>query len=232
VATYGNDRLLFIHVPKTGGAWAADAMRAAGVSLEPEGDERHPQLRDLDRRGRFAFGFVREPMAWYRSMWQFQRRIRTESPGEEFPPFGLDPFVDLPFPDFVRASIRTFPGHVSEMYQGFVGPPESPIDFIGRYERLEDDLVQALRLAGQDFDESVLRSVPPVNTATAPAPRCPRSVRRQVRETERAAYERFYPELVRLARGSEIVDRAGATVPYDRGILAFQVLLEVVTDLH
>jgi hypothetical protein len=198
MTTFGNDKLLFVHVPKTGGAWAAKAMMAGGIELRPEGDEFHPPLRDLDSGNRFTFAFVREPAAWYGSMWQFQRQLRDRFPDHDYPLTALDPFIGLPFPEFLQACIGSFPGHVSEMFKAFVGPPESPIDFIGRYEELQDDLIRALRLTGEEFDEEAIRSFPPTNTAATPAPMCPDAIRQRLLETEREAYQRFYPELVGL----------------------------------
>jgi hypothetical protein len=56
------------------------------------------------------------------------------------------------------------PGFLTnEYYVPMVGPREQEIDFVGRYENLADDLVTALRLAGEDFNERELRSTPPVN---------------------------------------------------------------------
>jgi hypothetical protein len=40
-------------------------------------------------------------------------------------------------------------------------------DFVGRYEHLTDDLVEALRRTNVQFDEQALRSSPPVNVSTA-----------------------------------------------------------------
>ncbi len=45
----------------------------------------------------------------------------------------------------------------------FGGPPTQPIDFVGRHERLTDDLCTALPLAGEAFDAAALRGYQPVN---------------------------------------------------------------------
>ena len=83
------------------------------------------------------------------------------------------------------------PGFLSKHYELFVGPRDAEIDFVGRYERLEDDVVSALRAAGQDFDEEALRSFPPINV-TGPPPDCPEGTRQQLMHAESEAYERFY----------------------------------------
>jgi hypothetical protein len=166
MATGGNENLLFIHIPKTGGNWVWEAMKAGGVELEVEGHLLHPTLRELDRRGRFTFGFVREPSSWYASVWRFRRKLIEEEnhmPGE-FP----DEWVLLDFPDFVATVERERPSFLSSYFEEFIGPPEARIDFVGRYEALADDLVLALKRAGQEFDEEALRAIPPLNVTKAP----------------------------------------------------------------
>ena len=69
------------------------------------------------------------------------------------------------FPAFVENVVSKYPAWCSSMFEDYVGPPDRPIDFIGRYESLADDAVRALHLAGERFDESVLRATPPVNVS-------------------------------------------------------------------
>ena len=40
----GTSRFVFLHVPKTGGTWAIQAMQAAGIELEKVGEGDHPML--------------------------------------------------------------------------------------------------------------------------------------------------------------------------------------------
>jgi hypothetical protein len=187
--TRGNDRFVFIHVPRTGGTWAALAMEAAGIEAPRLSNDYHPTKGELDLEGLFSFAFVREPVSWYASEWSYRRWLRTTGL-EEMNHF-YDPWLDLAFPDFVDRLIEEWPGFLSGFYETFVGPPDDPIDFIGRFENLADDLVRALQLAGQDFDEDALRTFEPVNRS-APAPPCPPEVRERLMHAERDAYERFY----------------------------------------
>jgi hypothetical protein len=188
---HGNDRFLFLHVAKTGGTWAPAAMKAAGVELRSEG-RRHAGLNEVEREGRFTFAFVREPLSWYASWWQ---HCRVVDPSHLFRAFfhawPPDHFINLPFEQYVAGCANWSPGFVSELYRRWVGPPEAPIDFVGRYESLADDLVHALRAAGQDFDEEVLRSFRPLNVS-APMPECSQEVRELLMVAEREVYERFY----------------------------------------
>ena len=195
MSTSGNERLVFIHVPKTGGGWVSEAMAAAGIHQERLGFAHHIGKDEIALGGRFIFGFVREPLSWYGSAWTFRRRLwrekeadpQMEVPGAEFP----DEWFALDFPEFVEAVIDNRPGYLSWYYEHYLGAEDDPIDFIGRYENLADDLVNALRLAGQEFDEEALRSFPVIN-ASGPPPPCPPEVEERLFDAERPAYERFY----------------------------------------
>jgi len=187
----GNEQILFIHVPKAGGSWAIDAMRAAGITLMPENSEQHHLgIHQCDRRGRFCFGFVREPLSWYGSTYNYRRRER----------FGdnplLDRWLDLSFPAFLEAMIEYTPGYLTNHFGWFVGPPNETLDFVGRYERLQDGLVQALELAGVEYDRAALLSCPRYTRTSGglPPPTPPTDVLQRLRESERGVYDRFYPD--------------------------------------
>src|SRR3954466_5057152 len=151
------DRALFIHFPKTGGSWATHAMRGAGVELRPF-TVHHPTLEGLPGyQDRFRFGFVRHPLTWWQSYWRY-RMERGWDPGH---------VVDSQaraeqFEAFAANVVERVPGYLSEKYSEFLGPPEDEIEFIGRFEQLADDLVTALKLAGEPFDELLLRKRRPI----------------------------------------------------------------------
>lgn len=191
IATCGNDRLLFVHVPKTGGSWVSAALDAAGVEVEKIGETPHSEIKDLDVRGRFTFAFVREPLSWYGSTWNYRRKHQPNDwRGRYWQP--IDEWIqNLEFHDFLEKLIEDRPALLSRYYELYVGPPRDPIDFIGRYENLQEDLILALELAEQGFDEEALRAVAPVNTS-APTPPCPEEIRDRLVQSEKDAYERFY----------------------------------------
>jgi hypothetical protein len=182
------EKIVFLHVPKTGGTWAARAMEAAGVDLRDVG--MHADLQDLSRfEGRYRIAFVREPLSWYRSWWVHRQ---TFGDWKDEP---LDKLGRTGFDEFLQRAMDTIPGYVTSLFEQFTGPADRQIEFVGRYERLLDDLVQALRAAGVTFDEAKLRGFPPTNVSSREIPaECSTQTRERLKETERRAYQRFYPE--------------------------------------
>ena len=198
-------RVFFLHVPKTGGTWATQALIAAGVpcraveipSRNHYAEHGHVWLADIVPDERLlSVAFVRHPLDWWRSVWAHRMRE-----GWLFPNHEIDSRASsTDFAEFVEMVIEHLPGFLDGFFERFTGPPERPIAFVGRFERLVDDLVLALRLAGEPFDEVALRTHPPQNVGT---------------------YDRFAasydPELARALAISEqrTIDRfyAGEVVP-------------------
>jgi hypothetical protein len=187
---------VFLHVPKTGGTWCRSAIRRAGIPhFESGWKHESPYFRahhPLDRvravaGNRFLFGFVRDPLDWWRSFWGYRMRhgwgrhpVDHSCRADEF---------DL----FMRNVAERLPGWCSSMYRQFVGPRHQPIHFVGLFENLANDLIEALRLAGERFDEHALRSTPPENVnnySRWPAEYTP-SLYQAIRFAEQEAIDRF-----------------------------------------
>jgi hypothetical protein len=181
---------VFRHVPKTGGTWAVKAMAAAGVSLRAltADNDGHGIPGRLAPNDRFAFAFVREPFDWYRSFWAHRNQF-----GDWSDIHPLDPLARASFDAFLNRVCDLRPGYLSRVYEQYVGVPDRAISFIGRFERLADDLVLALREAGVAFDEARLRRVRPTN-CTALRPECAAVTRERLLAAESVAVGRFYSE--------------------------------------
>src|SRR6185503_7603225 len=96
---------------KTGVTWVWEALKAAGVELEPiPGPENHPhpRLQDFDRKQRFTFGFVREPVSWYGSIWNYHRKVQTQA---DWSPMG--DWLDLDFDTFLQRMVAHAPNFAS-----------------------------------------------------------------------------------------------------------------------
>lgn len=181
---------VFLHVPKTGGEWVREAIAAAGIPTRESNRgqtwnaQKHSHLLDTTglkgwnfafrrrpltwRRpwGGFLFAFVRNPLDWYRSAWAYKSERNLWKDDE---PFDAKCYSD-DFQQFVRNVLEHYPGHVSDLYELYTGREETGvISFVGRQESLAADLVKALRLANEKFDEKALLATSRVNvTAESP----------------------------------------------------------------
>jgi hypothetical protein len=164
------EKTVFYSVPKTGSTWVRSALAGKRIGSRQYhlGARRHFYLNGLHgtpqtvseelRSGRFEFCFVRRPEEWLRSLWASQMlaihpplRHHTE-PEPDDPPLDVFPPRDLmcdSFELFVDLLIRRAPGYVTRVFQKYVGPNGDALDFVGHQERLREDFVRALSLAGE-----------------------------------------------------------------------------------
>jgi len=152
----------FLHVPKTGGTWVKQALKQGGVDYREFAfeDDIHLGLSQCPCLDKFKFAFVRNPATLYRSYWQYKMGNGWDSrnPLERH-------CCSTSFHEFVEKVLRQYPGCCSRMFESFVGPEGNEIEYIGRYENLLENLLTALRMAGEAFDESAIRRCPPQNVS-------------------------------------------------------------------
>ncbi len=198
---------MFYHIPKTGGLWVEKAMQAAGLLCEPCQEVgghpwaltgRHATPDGVAEADRFSFAFVRHPLTWYRSFWAYRMMLRNFSPNRDGARFPPDACWTEPFERFVQLCLEMYPeGWVGSLYRCYLGPDGNQLDYVGRQEHLADDLVEALRLAGETFDEAQLRATPRRNRS-ASMPRfagqlgLSEETTQRVLECERWVIERYY----------------------------------------
>lgn len=208
---------LFIHIPKTGGQWVRRAIGNAGIQVSEshcawhEGQYApqtlcngqwkkirhtcyHSNLEQTDCTGKFTFTFVRHPFSFYRSYWSYKMKVGWDVSN------GFDHQVcDESLSGFIEKVLHLYPkrGWVSRLYQSYIDHPNgSSIDCIGKTETLADDLVVALRSAGEIFDEELLRATPPVNvhgnvSHQTEHSQLPDAVLEQILRSESYVLERF-----------------------------------------
>lgn len=215
---------LFLHIPKTGGTWVEMVLPALGIptTLPATIDGvtyRHSPLPMLRDPFPFVFTFVRHPLSWYESWWKFQAGSWTVfEPGNWHPQRCLERCRSDDFSEFIRLCIKHEPSYVTRMYEWYIGPVGfEHVQFIGRHERLADDLAQVLATLGYTPDLEMLRQFRPVNVSAKALgePVWNPELKRRMLELEAPAIERYYPasrsgsRLVRLDEGSRLGGRGG-----------------------
>lgn len=152
----------FLHIPKTGGSWVKKAIIGSGINCKDyriDGDP-HIGLEHCPCPEKFKFAFIRHPVDLYRSYWQFKMTC------------GWDPKNQLDmecqsdnFHKFINNVIDNYPGIFGKSLIDFTGEINNEIEFVGKYENLVEDLILALKYAGETFDEDFIRTLPPYNVS-------------------------------------------------------------------
>ena len=190
------NKSIFYHIPKTGGSWVKTALRKsmgtnddfmfvrpkpnydriddsvywqhklAGLFPLRRGHLAACGLKEKDKEGLFSYTFVRRHLDWYRSWWV--NKTYTINKLRKWKTFLLDYAYDPNFEQFITNVINMFPsGALTTIYQCYLGRDGNDLDFVGTQENLVEDLIKALTLAGEDFDEDVIRNLGKVNTSAS-----------------------------------------------------------------
>lgn len=200
---------IFLHIPKTGGNWVTRVLDDAGV-IEMRFGHKHLDLPgvmrfehyllDANRWNEspyrpFRFCFVRHPMRWYESWWRMMEGLGWPAWGREgcleewHPNAVLNGLGDPNFNRFVENVLLKRPGYVTELYGHYT---DSAIDYIGRQEKLVDDLLDLLALLEMQVDSDAIRSTQHVNVSDpAMFIKWDPDLRREVEKTEYAGLCRY-----------------------------------------
>lgn len=190
---------VFLHVPKTGGSWVTDVLNECDLIERNIGPKHWDMTRVMNeprfKRARkfvahqiwgrldrvlghsappepFRFCFVRHPLKWYESWWKYMSGRGWNDWGVEgdkdnwHPNAILNGLGDDDFNAFVRKVVAKRPGYVTELYGWYTQPG---ISFIGKQERLTDDLIDVLKQLNVNFDEQRIREFRPINESQRPS---------------------------------------------------------------
>lgn len=186
----------FIHVPKTGGSWVCNVVkrlcpcylvvgrRQMGTASTLDPLSSHVCLAGLPGETLFTFAFVRHPVSWWMSAFRHKWTTRWKNMAVNVP-------RTTQFSKFMDAVLTTQPGCYSASLERFVGHRDSEIDFVGKHETLCDDLIMALRLAGERVDEQALRNTKPRNVSKPVHCNITTALARRIESAEAEAMERF-----------------------------------------
>ncbi len=151
--------------------------------------EHHAYLKSSPGQHLPAIAFVRHPLTWYPSYWNF--RMRTGWKDDH----AIDrDCASTDFNKFASRVAERHPGWLCWYLEQWVGTEDQPAAFVGRFEQLQDDLIRGLRQFGEPVDEDALRATQPQNRGAyrkLPA-LWDGAVAMQVCESESRFLKRFY----------------------------------------
>ncbi|MBU0459048.1 sulfotransferase family protein [Patescibacteria group bacterium] len=161
---------VFFHIPRTGGTWVRHAIKNAEIKSyevncffckkSSEYNNTSYFHNNFDTvntsvlEGKFRFAFVRHPLRFYQSIWKYKMVCGWDKDNDFDMACASDSFEEY-VDNCFKFSER---GMVTSIYQWYLGEDLSYVDFVGKQEYLYLDLVTALTLAGENFDEEKLFS--------------------------------------------------------------------------
>jgi hypothetical protein len=193
-----SDKLIFYSVPKTGSRWVLQAMKNGGIKLKRGPMNKRPVMglnahhsppgvTPEEYRHLFQFCFVRKPVPWYRSFWSY-RKTHPEWRIERGTPFWFDNHWDESFERFAENVLEAHPeGLLTQVYKLYT----EDVHFVGRQERLGEDLLKALRMSGVKVDEEKVRDTPRQNVSVE-NPVCTFDMMTRINKAEQEILETFY----------------------------------------
>jgi hypothetical protein len=212
---------LFLHIPRTGGTTVKDTIINRlklphevwkGCTDNKCYPRKHTLLAQhnprLLEKVKFVFCFVRHPLSYYQSIWKYTSTVneqgkyihpddRREGTQRKFTSIRWEyPTCWCPdFDEWVTTMVSEYPGWVTRLYEGFVGPDHSEFcHFIGRTETLSEDLYACLRYYLEyDIKRKDVTGSRKMNRSFD-VPELTEESSKMISESERLAVSRFYGE--------------------------------------
>ncbi len=173
MAMFLNDKkILFLHIPRTGGTFLVKVIRKAKLSSiawirsnRAKLTQSHQLIGHFTSRYRRDISgvsaFVRHPITYYESVWMFMHVVGDNrwlmGRDRRFSWHPHSSVVECWRPDFadwVRAVIDELPGWYSRLVDMYVGPDGGEFcKYIGRTERINIDLVDILIKFGYELTD-------------------------------------------------------------------------------
>jgi hypothetical protein len=214
-------KVLFQHIPRTGGTWVEKALTAMDVKAgrwvekqEPWLPRKHSLLGHYFRKDmatvNYVVTFVRHPETLYPSVWNW---LKAQTPKKRrsiverwrwHPKRRAAELYQPVFDDWVFLMLRHEPGWVTRLYENYCGPPGGEYcDYIGRTESLIGDFCTAMAMVGygQEITQWSLEiyDLPPQNVSKERV-KWNSGLLSDVLFVERLCIERFYGEETKIRR--------------------------------
>jgi hypothetical protein len=188
---------IILHIPKTGSEWVRMACkRSIEVPIEEISDHHANMAKvreELNGQTPLFITFVRHPVSWFQSIWKYWK----DSGNYPGPCDGFELDEGFSFSDMVDHYIEESKegSPVTEFFETYTGSEGSgDCLFVGRTENLVDDFVFALKIAGETFDEGIIRITGVQNKSATETPVMPPGLVRKVIRSEWRMMRRYgYP---------------------------------------
>lgn len=153
-----------IRVPRTGSTFVKDCLKDLKLNKGDIGlsHDCHKDLEGIASYDKvpFRFCFERNPLNWYKSYWAYKMTYKWSSKilckADE-----LDLYCRHGnFNEFIKIIASRYP---KGFYRPMMEEYKATCTFVGRTENLREDLIEALTLAGEDFNADYIRKYPKRN---------------------------------------------------------------------
>lgn len=136
------DKAVFIHLPRCGGSYTIEVLKALGLVRLRMPSAPHVPPHFFQYYGeKYRFAFVRHPWDWLKSYY------RLKFATSRHPAIWLDKMIDASksFEHWIELIYGDGRKQVvGEYMYPYIGSGADRIEFVGRYENLRDDLMVAL----------------------------------------------------------------------------------------
>lgn len=149
---------VFIHIPKTGGRWINQQLKASVKGFAPIGDPVY-DAHESPETDLPVFAFVRHPITMLNSLWFHRSRKHGNTRHKDW---NWQQDIELErvcgCPDYAEFFQRVAdnPGIVERYYNHFIGAYSSTL--IGCTEHIATDLIFILSEYGEEFNADAIRA--------------------------------------------------------------------------
>lgn len=188
-------KLLFLHIPKTGGRWVLQVFKDFKECGDPNlkwtiVGPTHGNLNQAHvaysyqnkniydwAKECYTYTFIRHPLSWYQSYWMYvtdlQWRICRDKTWPCFeekevwhPTREIRDCASWNFNDFIKKVLEKHPSYLSRLYNTYIHFNNvEKINFIGKQENLTSDFISVLKSNNVDCDYGKIDKIEKVGVA-------------------------------------------------------------------